>query len=126
MNRNLFKMCKRTMISSCLLLAISTSVSAQVGIGIKIPKPSAMLDVTATNKGVLIPRIELLNATDVVTVPAPETSLLVFNTSQNIVNFPLGSGYYYWDGAKWVKLTGSGDPVSGWLLKGNTGTNAVD
>ncbi len=42
---------------------------------------SAILDVDATNKGFLIPRVSLTSATDIVTVASPATSLLIYNTA---------------------------------------------
>ena len=68
---------------------------------------SAMLDVDATNKGVLIPRVNLTGTGDVVTITSPANSLLVYNkatagTSPNNVV----PGYYYWNGLKWIALSG--------------------
>jgi len=63
---------------------------------------SAMLDVSSTNKGILIPRVALTQTTSqspIITSPA--ISLLVYNTAT--VN-DVTPGYYYWDGSKWVKL----------------------
>ncbi len=68
-----------------------------------VPNTSAMLDVAATNKGVLIPNINLTSATDAVTIPTPATGLLVYNTNTGLT---CGAGYYY----------NSGTPVSpAWL-----------
>lgn len=96
---------------------MATALSfAQVGIGTASPNASAMLDVTATNSGLLIPRIALLSNTDVVTIPSPAISLLVYNSGF------APNGYYYWNGAIWVQLT---TPTNSWQLTGNAGTNAA-
>ncbi|MEW5677204.1 hypothetical protein ABGT15_12895 [Flavobacterium enshiense] len=94
-----------------LLLLFSFTGFAQVGINTTTPNASSMLDVTATDKGVLIPRISIpdLNASGPVTSPA--TSLLVYNT-----NATTGIGFYYWDGSKWTPL-GSG--TNYWTKTGN-------
>jgi hypothetical protein len=67
--------------------------------------PSSMLDVTATNKGVLIPRVALVDSLDAATIPLPAQSLLVYNT--NTIN-GLVPGYYYNRGTttspKWTQL----------------------
>ncbi|NTW32726.1 MAG: hypothetical protein HGB12_08895, partial [Bacteroidetes bacterium] len=85
---------------------------------------SAMLDVSATNQGIRIPRVKLLSSTDVSTIQNPVNSLLVFDS------VPAGditvAGFYYWDTTAtpkhWVKLaTGSG---TSWQTTGNTGTNS--
>lgn len=64
---------------------------------------SAGLDVNFTDKGVLIPRISLVSNTDVVTIPSPAVSLLVYNTNAAMVNGN-GLGFYYWNGTNWILL----------------------
>jgi hypothetical protein len=84
---------------------ISVSVFAQTGIGTTTPHTSAKLEVSATNKGFLPPRIALLSTTDVVTITSPATGLVIYNTAtagatpNNVL-----PGYYYWDGSKWNGL----------------------
>ncbi len=82
---------------------------SQTGIGTTTPHTSAKLDVSATNKGFLPPRVALLSTTDVATITTPATGLVVYNTntagsSPNAVV----PGYYYWDGAKWNGLVDQG------------------
>jgi len=79
-----------------------TYTYAQVGVGTPLPNNSSQLDVVASNKGVLIPRIPLTSSTDATTITNGNvTSLLVFNTATAADVLP---GYHYWDGAKWVRL----------------------
>lgn len=91
-------------ISMCVF--IIGSVNAQVGIGTETPDPSAMLDVSSTTKGLLIPRLALTATNDVAPIANPLQSLLVYNTATNgtdrIAVFP---GYYYWNGIGWTSLT---------------------
>ena len=47
---------------------------AQTGIGTTTPNPSAKLDVYATNKGFLPPRVTLTSYTDISTIPNPTIS----------------------------------------------------
>lgn len=70
-----------------------------VGIGTTTPNSSALLDVSATDKGILIPRINIADLATAAPVNTPATSLLVYNT-----NTTTGVGYYHWDGTKWVKF----------------------
>jgi hypothetical protein len=58
------------------------------------PHPSAGLDVNYSNKGVLIPRVNLTNITDNTTIPGAANSLLVYNTNASIIG-GCGEGYYY-------------------------------
>jgi hypothetical protein len=77
-----------------------------------LPDNSAMLDVNATNKGLLIPRVTLTGLTNATTpVNAPANSLLIYNSAG-----ALNLGYYYWDGTQWLQLM---TKKSGWDLAGN-------
>lgn len=78
---------------------------------------SAMLDVAAGNKGLLIPRVALTGTNDVSTIATPATSLLVYNIA--FVS-DVRPGYYYWDGSQWLRLTNTSDD---WSTTGNAGTN---
>jgi hypothetical protein len=61
---------------------LSVNSAKQVGIGTVTPDQSAALDITATNKGFLLPRIALKGTTDSTTIPNPVIGLLVYNTAQ--------------------------------------------
>ncbi|MEI6750840.1 MAG: hypothetical protein WCM93_16920 [Bacteroidota bacterium] len=76
-------------------LLISVSAFAQnVGINADgtAPDGSAMLDVSSTTKGLLIPNIALSGTTDAATITTPALSLLVYNTATVSDVTP---GYYY-------------------------------
>lgn len=95
-------MCKKILI---LLILMSYNLLAQTGIGTTSPDASAKLDVSATNKGFLPPRISLTGTLDVSTIVNPATGLVIYNTStagttpNNVL-----PGYYFWDGSKWNGL----------------------
>ena len=82
------------------LFLISVSVFAQTGIGTNTPHTSAKLDVSATNKGFLPPRVTITSSTDVLTIPSPAEGLLVYNRG----SVGLQAGYYYWNGANWATI----------------------
>ncbi len=86
------------------------------------PNTSAMLDIKNANKGLLIPRVNLLSETDVATIPSPVTSLLVFNNNGTL---PDGVGFYFWNGNnKWSKLaTVNASNNTSWGLSGNSAIN---
>ena len=77
-----------------------------VGVGISLP--NAKLDVTATDAGVLIPRLTLTGTTDGTTVPGATTSELVYNSATVSDVTP---GYYYWNGTSWERLVIGGDII---------------
>jgi hypothetical protein len=94
------------------LVFLSSDISAQ-NMGINLtgaaPDASAMLDIVSTNKGLLIPRISLLSTTDVVTIPSPATSLLVYNT--NVAMTGGAVGFWYYNGTQWVQALGATGPA---------------
>ncbi|WP_131474522.1 hypothetical protein [Flavobacterium sp. KMS] len=85
----------------------SYSAYSQVGIGTTMPNSSSQLEVVADDKGILIPRIQLKNSTDVTTIVTGNVnSLLVFNTATIADVKP---GYYYWYENKWNRIVISGE-----------------
>lgn len=72
-----------------IFAVIAVSVKSQsVGIGTTTPDASALLDVTSTTKGVLIPR---MTKTDRLAIPAPAVGLMVYQ------NGPDSAGFYHFD-----------------------------
>lgn len=85
-------------VASLLLLLTSIRLFAQaVGIGTATPHPSAMLDVQATGKGLLVPRMTQI---EVNAITAPAQGLMIFNTSSN--------SFQYFNGTQWNNLSHSG------------------
>ena len=91
-----------------LVLITQFAVSQNIGIGTTTPHPSAMLDVTSTAKGFLTPRL-FKSQRDLIASPA--TGLLIYQTD----NTP---GFYFYNGAGWVQLVGSGSS-NYWSQNGN-------
>jgi|GEM_PF-1082229 len=89
------------------------------------PDNSAILDIDATDRGLLVPRVSLSSISDAVTIPGPATSLLVWNTNVAITG-GAGAGYYYNAGTpaspNWLKLMTIGESANYWSLTGNAGT----
>ncbi|SHL83750.1 hypothetical protein [Flavobacterium chilense] len=109
---------KLPIITAFLLLLVfwNNSIFAQIGMTGNNPSPSAVLDLRegATQKGLLIPQVSLSDITtgSPIVTGSPATSLLVYNTNASVTGGS-GTGYYYWDGAKWQRL-----------VAGTTGTKA--
>jgi len=87
-----------------IVLLFPIAVFSQVGINTTTPNASSMLDVTATDKGILIPRISIPNLSAAAPVTSPATSLIVYNT-----NAGTGIGFYYWNGTLWTPFGGGTD-----------------
>ena len=99
------------------LLLMSVVSTAQIGVGTHVPHESAALEIVATDKGVLLPRVELKSLTDnttIVSVSGSAQSLLVYNTGSEASETQEGlpEGYYYWSGNKWVRIINSDDVTS--------------
>lgn len=73
------------------------SASAQMGIGTSTPDPSAALDITSTDKGLLIPRVTLADRPGSPGKAAPTLGLMVFQTDND-------PGFYVYDGTSWDKM----------------------
>ena len=91
------------------------------------PDASALLDLDAAahpandKKGLLVPRLALTAANVAAPVVAPANSLLVYNTATaGVAPNNVTPGFYYWNGASWVRFGQAGDD---WTLVGNAGTN---
>ncbi len=100
----------KAIFATAMMLFFAGSIFAQYGsVGINndgtSPNASAMLDVSATNKGLLIPNVELRSINDIETIQNPALSLLVYNTA---IGTGVTPGYYYWNGAGWAALAGVG------------------
>ncbi len=102
----------------------TASIYAQTGIGTASPNASAKLDVFATNKGFLPPRVSLVDINDQTTIPSPATGLLVYCKG----DAGLAAGYYYWNGNAWATIAtpgGSGSFASSYLRGSRTATQTI-
>ncbi|HLP14696.1 MAG TPA: hypothetical protein VK470_00480 [Bacteroidota bacterium] len=84
-----------------VLVALATTVKAQVGVGTASPDNSAMLDVTSTTKGLLTPR---MTAVQRGAIGTPATGLIVYQTDGI-------AGFYYYTGGGWVLLINGTDAL---------------
>ncbi len=85
--------------------------TGQVGIG--TITPNAALDITSATNGFVAPRIDLsaTNVASPVVNPngggTPLAGTIVYNgVTAGVVPNNVTPGYYYWDGAKWVRMAG--------------------
>jgi hypothetical protein len=98
--------------SRTLLVAFSilTTLFAHAqGVGINNPSPdaSALLDLTSTDRGLLVPRMTTIQRN---AIPVPALSLMIFNTT--------AARFEFFDGTAWVPFV-----RDSWSVTGNTGTD---
>lgn len=99
-----------TAVLALIIMFCNTTLTAQnifpatgaVGIGTTTPNASALLDVTSTSKGLLIPRMTIAQRDAIV---KPATGLLVFVTDRSL-------GFYYFNGSAWVSVAGANTSLS--------------
>lgn len=118
-NTQMMKKLKKIIAVLFVLAGSSTMVIAQQGFGTNAPDRSAVVDMTATNKGVLFPRVALTSTILAAPITSPATNLVVFNTATAGDVTP---GLYYWNGTAWIRLLAHGDMAPAWNLTGNAGT----
>ncbi len=97
------------------LVLISPSLESQnVGINATgiAPDNSAMMDVSSTTKGFLLPR---MSHSEMNTIATPATGLTVYCTD-------VPNGFYFFNGMMWVALLTASTNNGGWMLSGNAGT----
>jgi hypothetical protein len=91
-----------------VFIIIALLAKGQVAINISgaAPAASAMLDVTSTSKGILIPQVSIDSLKDVTSIPSPANGLMVYNTTQPGVRNDMSRGYYWYstNAISWVKL----------------------
>jgi len=95
-----------------LFVAMNTQAQVAVNTDGSPADASAMLDVKATDAGMLVPR---MSSTAMNNIVNPATSLFVYNTTAN--------AFYYFDGNNWVSLGSISD--GDWNLDGNDMYSAV-
>lgn len=101
---------KKILLSGIIIFNFLWSYSQQnVGIGTTTPDSSAILDITSTDKGVLIPRVALNDHTTAAPVTSPTEGLLIYNATGSEPH-----GFWFWDGSQWVQV-GSGSSSGGTL-----------
>lgn len=100
-----------------LLLFFFTIVSnAQIGIGTSSPDASAVLDLTSTTKGLLLPRMTTVQQA---AIANPAIGLTIFNTTTGQIETNKGDGL---GGVLWYSNSSSGSATSG----GMTISSAID
>lgn len=113
---------------SIILITLICSLGFSQNVGINttgaVPNLSALLDISATNKGVLIPRIIIDSIGDLSTIASPANALLIYNTNNSFTNGLQGDGFYYNEGSStvphWVRLITNNNDA--WSLLGNIAT----
>jgi hypothetical protein len=99
---------KTTFFSQLLfVLLIGTTVFSQVGINTTTPSAKSVLDLTATDKGFLLPRMSTTQRIAIAPNATTDKGLQVFDTDTNSI--------WYWSGLEWKNLSIQKSYVSGFF-----------
>ncbi|MDH7914158.1 hypothetical protein [Winogradskyella sp. SYSU M77433] len=91
-------------ISLMIVFLFPIFVLSQVGVGTTNPDESSMLDISSSDKGVLVPRLSLNDVTNLSSpINSPATGLLVWNTNASVTGGN-GVGFYFFNGAQWIPI----------------------
>ncbi|MEP6676087.1 MAG: tail fiber domain-containing protein [Ferruginibacter sp.] len=118
---------KKLILLSLLLCWCIFLTAQNVGIGTNSPAASALLDISANNKGILIPRVALTGITDNITISFPVNTLLIYNTATaGSGPFVITPGFYFWNATtlRWTAIISSDNSSqSSWSVTGNASTS---
>ena len=98
-------------------LTLTTQAQNNVGIGTTTPNPKAVLELQATDKGLLVPRLTTAQMNAITT---PPNGLLVYNTTQNCFNYYNTTTLAWKSMCSTTGITNSGDTVIINLLKADS------
>ena len=101
------------------ILLITYLAVGQVGIGTTSPNPDAVLDISSTTSGLLLPRLALTNTNNPSPLTTDVSGMVVYNTA---IAGDVTPGFYVNDGIDWIRLGSTSN--SDWSLTGNAGTTA--
>ncbi len=111
-------------IATIVLPTLTMAQSNNVGIGTTTPDPSAMLDISSTSQGLLVPRMTILQRDLIVPTTIASEGLLIYQTDGTNAE---PKGFYFWSNtvSDWLPLnqsTGNTPPglISMWSGPINT------
>jgi hypothetical protein len=94
---------------AALHFGAGTAAGQSLGLNNASPDASSILDLTATDRGLLIPRMTQSQKNNIGT---PATGLLIYQTDGT-------AGFYFYNGSAWVALSSA---AAGWGITGKAGT----
>ncbi len=98
---------KKTILFLFALMSYISILNSQVGIGTQTPDGSAALDVSATDKGVLLNEVDITSKSDIATIPDTQSNMMVYSQADHNVGTDeevLKDYMYFFDGTNWLRV----------------------
>src|SRR5690606_10027359 len=126
MNRNIKNIATVVFFALLGTSAIAQVFQQKIGQNPLTINPNAALEIESSNKGLLLPRLELQATNLAAPLTAHERGMVVYNTASAGTDVTAVSpGYYYNDGTKWVRIaTGNDAKNEPWVIQ-NTADEAT-
>ncbi len=86
-----------------------------IGMGTITPNPRALLDLTATDKGFLVPRVTTIERLAINPAGTGDVALLVYDINDNL--------FYFWDGTQWIGFPQAGSGSNNIAFNFDAATN---
>jgi hypothetical protein len=105
---------KTPLLFFCILLSFVLRTQAQIKIGDNpgTINPNSILEMEASNKGLLAPRVVItnINSASPLTAPVP-SGMIVYSTGGTVTD-----GFYFWNGTKWLAVQSSANSRDNFVL----------
>ncbi len=104
-----------------LFITMALTGSAQMNIGSNTaPNADAMLEISGSSKGLLLPRVPLASTSSASPLSAHVAGMSVYNTATaGSGATAVTPGYYYNTGSAWVRVAAASGSSASWLTGGN-------
>lgn len=120
MKKNKFKLLK---LCAFIISMLDANINAQVGINTTTPAPSSALDISSSNKGVLIPQYDLINLNSTsAPVSNPTNGLIIYNKGGASTH---PKGLYFWSRGRWQRVLNAGAEPQIMFISKTGGTNSI-
>jgi hypothetical protein len=100
-----------------LFFSINFYAQNNVGIGTNTPNPKSLLDLSATDKGFLAPRLSTAQRLAIAPAGAGDQALLVYDTDEQL--------FYFWNAAAWIPFPLPGGNNTAFTFNPTTGELSI-
>ena len=116
---------KTTIISFSIFILSTLIATSQVGIGTDDPNVNSVLDISSSDKGLLMPRVALTATNSAAPLNTHVLGMTVYNTATSGVQpYKVTPGFYVNDGSRWFRAYDDATIDTKWV--NNPGNSSVE